>query len=73
MPIGMIIPATPATIGSTNRRRSRRSPRSNSRRVSNPTTRKNRVISPLFSQVRRSWVIPYWPKAIVKSVRHTVS
>ena len=58
MATGIAIPASPAISGSRKRRRSRRSPRSNSRRVSSPTTRKNNVISPLLIQVRRSWEMP---------------
>ncbi len=41
--------ARPAS-GSANLRRSRSSPRSNSRRASSPTTKKKKVISPLFTQ-----------------------
>ncbi len=60
MPIGRSMPTTPAAAGRMNRRRSRRSPRSNSRRASSPTTRKNSVISPLFTHSRRvrSTLIP---------------
>ena len=43
-----------ANIGSTARRRSRRSPTSSSRLASSPTTRKNSVISPELIQPRRS-------------------
>ena len=69
----MSIPSVPATSGSTNRRRSRRSPRSISRRASSPTTRKKNVISPLLTQVRRSWVTPCEPMRIDSGVRHTDS
>ena len=50
----MSMQARPAVTGRIIRRRSRSSPRSNSRRASSPTTRKNNAISPLFTQVRRS-------------------
>ena len=49
--IGTSIPPSPATNGSASRRRSRRSPRSNSRRASSPTTKKNRVIRPVVDPV----------------------
>jgi hypothetical protein len=46
------MPPTDASNGSTNRRRSRKSPRSNSRRASRPSTKKKNVISPLFTHSR---------------------
>src|SRR3954469_11946814 len=53
------MPPTDASNGSTNRWRSRRSPRSNSRRPSRPSTKKNNVISPLFTHLRSvSWTPP---------------
>jgi hypothetical protein len=67
------MPTSPARHGSRKRRRSRRSPRSNSRRASSPTTRKNSVISPLLIQVRRSSVMPAPPNRTEKSVRQTAS
>ncbi len=65
-------PVRPRTA-SRNRRRSRRSPRSNSRRASSPTTRKNSVISPLFTQVRSSRVTPQWPRCNENGVVHADS
>ena len=44
------MPASAARSGRTNRRRSRSSPRSNSRRASSPTTKKKNVIRPLLTQ-----------------------
>src|SRR3954469_21100598 len=46
------MPPTDASNGSTKRRRSRKSPRSNSRRASRPSTKKKNVISPLFTHSR---------------------
>src|SRR3954454_2885332 len=51
---GTAMPASPAASGSARRDRSRRSPRSNSRRASSPTTKKKNVMSPLLTQPRRS-------------------
>src|SRR4051812_20038034 len=48
------MPASPAASGSARRDRSRRSPRSNSRRASSPTTKKKNVMRPLLTQPRRS-------------------
>src|SRR6266508_4510183 len=64
MPTGTSIPPRPATRGNANRRRSRSSPRSNSRRASRPTTKKKHVISPLFTQWRRSSSTPAPPRSI---------
>jgi hypothetical protein len=61
----------PATNGNTRRRRSRRSPRSISRRASSPTTRKKNVIRPLFTQVRRSRVTLWSPSRIDSGVSQT--
>jgi hypothetical protein len=47
-------PAEAARTGTATRRRSRRSPRSNSRRISSPMTKMNSVISPSLIQWRRS-------------------
>ncbi len=55
--------ARPAS-GIASRRRSRSSPRSNSRRASSPTTRKKNVIRPLFTQPCRSWEMPALPRRI---------
>ncbi len=70
---GTAIPPTPAASGSTMRRRSRSSPRSNSRRASSPTTRKKSVINPLFSHCRRSWETPAPPMRIESTVSQTRS
>jgi hypothetical protein len=43
------MPPTDASNGSTKRRRSRKSPTSNSRRASRPSTKKKNVNSPLFT------------------------
>ena len=58
------MPPIPASSGRANRRRSRSSPRSNSRRASRPTTKKKNVISPLFTQWRRSSATPESPRSI---------
>ena len=68
---GTSIPPIPAVIGSASRRRSRSSPRSNSRRASSPTTKKNSAISPSLTQWRRSWVMPPPPIRIDSVVCHT--
>src|SRR4029453_15924562 len=54
----------PASSGRAKRRRSRSSPRSNSRRASRPTTKKKNVIRPLFTHPRRSSEIPCPPRSI---------
>src|SRR3954451_18519493 len=46
------MPPADASHGSTHPRRSRKSPRSNSRRASRPSTKKKNVISPLFTHSR---------------------
>src|SRR5256885_10661151 len=73
MEIATAIPPSPAKSGSANRRRSRSSPMSNSRRASRPTTKKKNVISPLFSQYRRSSEIPRPPTRIESTVCQTRS
>src|SRR5437773_2904325 len=67
------MPASPASTGNADRRRSRSSPMSNSRRASRPTTKKKNVISPLFSQYRRSSEIPRPPTRIESIVCQTRS
>ena len=57
--IGTSMPPSPARNGSATRLRTRSSPMSHSRRASRPTTRKNRVISPEFTNSRRSIVMPW--------------
>src|SRR6476619_7066580 len=58
------MPPMPARSGKAARRRSRSSPRSISRRASSPTTKKKNVISPLFTQWRRSSETPASPTSI---------
>src|SRR6266511_217391 len=67
------MPPIPASKGSANRRRSRSSPRSNSRRASRPTTRKKNVISPLFTQWRRSSATAAPPRSIESVVSQSES
>ena len=55
------MPPRAATSGSRIRRRSRNSPRSNSRRASSPTTKKKSAISPSFTHWRRSSETPAPP------------
>src|SRR5215831_8882843 len=69
---GTTIPPRPATSGIANRRRSRSSPMSNSRRASSPITRKKKVIKPLFTQPCRSWDMPKLPSRSEISVCHSV-
>src|SRR6266568_756299 len=64
MPIASAIPPIPATSGNAKRRRSRNSPRSSSRRASSPTTKKKNVMSPLFTQWRRSSATRAPPRSI---------
>ena len=62
------MPPIPASRGNAKRRRSRSSPRSNSRRASSPSTKKKNVINPLFTQWRRSSEIsapPRWIESVV--------
>ncbi len=73
MRTGTAIPPNAANTGIASRRRSRNSPRSSWRLASNPTTRKNSVISPWLTQVRRSAAIPWLPMVIASSVVHTFS
>ena len=68
---GTIIPPRPAKSGIANRRRSRSSPMSNSRRASSPTTKKKNVISPELTQPRRSIEMPWLPRWIDSSVPHS--
>src|SRR4051794_21782482 len=70
---GTTIPNRPATTGRTTRPRSRRSPRSISRRASSPTTRKNSVMSPLLTHVRSSSVTLACPRRNPSGVVHTDS
>jgi hypothetical protein len=58
------MPPIPASSGNANRRRSRSSPRSNSRRASSPRTKKKNVIRPLFTHSRSSRETPDPPKSI---------
>src|SRR3954451_12611520 len=67
------MPPLPASIGSANRRRSRSSPRSNSRRASRPTTKKKNVIRPLFTHPRRSSATVWRPTSIDSVVCHSES
>src|SRR5215213_8728266 len=65
-------PPNPATRGRANRRRSRSSPRSNSRRASSPMTKKKNVISPLFTHSRSSSATPeppMWMESVVSQSR----
>src|SRR6266576_912941 len=73
MPIASAIPPIPASNGSANRRRSRNSPRSNSRRASSPTTKKKKVIKPLFTHSRSPSDTPAPPPSIDSVVLHTES
>src|ERR671931_1830163 len=66
-------PPPPARTGKAKRRRSRSSPRSNSRRASSPTTKKKNVISPLFTQSRRSSAMPQRPSSTASRVDQTRS
>ena len=61
MATGTAIPASPASSGSASLLRTRSSPTSNSRRASSPTTRKNSVISPVFTHSRTSRDTPEPP------------
>src|SRR3954447_4549342 len=71
MPTDATTPAAPATTGSAKRRRSRSSPRSNSRRASRPTTKKKNVIRPLFTHPRRSSATVWPPTSIDSVVSHS--
>src|ERR671931_364069 len=67
------MPPVPASSGSANRRRSRSSPRSNSRRASSPTTKKKSVIRPLLTHPRRSSDTPASPSWTDRFVPHSES
>ena len=67
------IPPIAASSGKAKRRRSLSSPRSNSRRASRPTTKKKNVISPLFTQWRRSSVTPAPPTSIESIIPQSAS
>src|SRR5438093_577762 len=67
------MPLIPASNGKAKRRRSRSSPRAISRRASSPTTKKKNVISPLFTQWRRSSETPASPTSIDSFVRQRES
>src|SRR5712691_9668708 len=73
MPTATTMPLTPAINGNAKRRRSRSSPRSSSRRASSPTTKKKNVISPLFTQWRRSSATPAPPMSIESFVLQSES
>ena len=73
MAIGTIIPPRPASTGIARRRRSRSSPRSNSRRASSPITKKKKVIRPLFTQPCRSSDMLAPPRRIDSGVCQTAS
>src|SRR4051794_4133448 len=65
---GTAIPTSPATSGSARRERSRRSPRSNSRRAPSPTTKKKNVMRPLLTQSRSSRETLQSPSRMLSSV-----
>ena len=65
------MPPIPASNGNANLRRSRSSPRSNSRRASSPTTKKKNVMSPLLTHSRRSSEMPCPPSSIESRVSHS--
>jgi hypothetical protein len=71
MPTGTAMPPIPANSGTVTRRRSRSSPRSNSRRASRPTTKKKKTIRPSLIQWRRSCEIPLLPTRTVSTVAQT--
>ena len=73
MAIGTIMPPSPASTGSVSLLRTRSSPMSNSRRASRPTTRKNRAISPEFTNVRRSIARPWLSTRTSSGVDHSRS
>ena len=62
--IATAMPPIAASSGSASLRRSRSSPRSNSRRASSPTTKKKNVIRPLFTHSRRESDTPAPPTSI---------
>jgi hypothetical protein len=67
--------STPSAVssGSANRRRSRSSPMSNSRRVSRPRLKKKNVISPLLTHSRKSSASVAPPTSIESLVPQTSS
>ena len=67
------MPPIEASSGRANLRRSRSSPRSNSRRASSPTTKKKKVIRPLFTQWRKSSATLPPPTRIESVVLHRES
>src|SRR5918999_466383 len=67
------MPPTAARIGSTNRLRSRSSPRSSSRRASSPRTKKKNVIRQLFTHSRRGSETPASPTSSASVVSHSDS
>jgi hypothetical protein len=67
------MPPTDASNGSTSRRRSRKSPRSNSRRASRPSTKKKNVISPLFTHSRSVSSIRLASRSIASTASHSSS
>ena len=73
MATAVAIPPIAASSGSANRLRSRSSPRSNSRLASSPTTKKKNVISPLFTQWRRSSATPAPPTSIESIIPQSAS
>src|ERR671912_662210 len=73
MVTGTAMPPSAASSGSANRRRSRNSPRSNSRRASSPKTKKTIVIRPLFTHSRSESDTPKLPRSIDSVVAHNSS
>src|ERR1700761_8090996 len=67
------MPPRATTSGSATRRRSRSSPRSNSRRASRPATRKKNAISPEFTQPCQLSARPLEPDRITSTVRHVAA
>ena len=67
------MPPSAASSGSANRRRSRSSPRSNSRRASSPRTKNANVIRPLFTHSRSGSDTPAPPRLIDSIVSHKSS
>ena len=68
MPTAPAMPPIAASTGTIERRRSRSSPRSNSRRASRPTTKKKNVIRPLFTHSRSVRSSPSPPTRIETTV-----
>jgi hypothetical protein len=65
------MPPSPASNGSTTRRRSRSSPRSNSCRASSPTTKKKKLINPLLIHSASVIDTPASPTAMVTGACQT--